>query len=82
PATDSNDLRQAVNSDSQGTFTTTLTILPSWSPGDHILGAKDTTSGQEASLDISIEKSRGWTDLSSSGHLHFSSASVVAAFAP
>src|SRR6185437_14178520 len=49
PATDSNGLRQAVNSDGQGAFTATLMILPSWSPGDHILGAKDTTSGLEAS---------------------------------
>ncbi len=59
PATDSNGLRQAVNSDSQGAFTATLAITPAWSPGDHILGAKDTTSGLEASLDISIEKPTG-----------------------
>ncbi len=56
PITDSNGLRQAIDSDSQGAFTTTLTILPTWSPGDHILAAKDTTSGEEASLDITIEK--------------------------
>ncbi len=60
PATDSSGMRQAVNSDNQGTFTTTLTILPAWGIGDHILGAKDTTSGLEASLDISIERASSY----------------------
>jgi hypothetical protein len=55
PAVDSNGLRQAVDSDGQGAFTATLTITPAWSPGDHILDAKDTTSGLQAVLNISIE---------------------------
>jgi hypothetical protein len=59
PVVDSNGLRLAVDSDGQGSFTTTLTITPAWRPGDHILGAKDTTTGQEAQIDLSIEKATG-----------------------
>jgi hypothetical protein len=55
PAVDNNGLRQAVNADSQGAFTATLTITSAWSPGDHILGAKDTTSGKQVLLSITIE---------------------------
>lgn len=55
PAVDSNGLRQAVDSDSQGAFTAILTITPAWGTGDHILGAKDTASGKQVLLSISIE---------------------------
>ncbi|HLV98109.1 MAG TPA: hypothetical protein VKT82_05475 [Ktedonobacterales bacterium] len=69
PATDGTGQRQAVNSDGQGAFTTTLTILPAWGPGDHILGAKDTRSGLEASLDISIEKATSLRGLTAAARL-------------
>jgi hypothetical protein len=59
PATDSNGMRLAVNSDGQGAFKTTLTITPDWSPGDHIIAAQDTTSGQRASIDISVDNTTG-----------------------
>lgn len=55
PATDSIGMRLAVNSDAQGTFTTTLTITSDWGPGDHIIAAQDTTSGQRAAIDISVD---------------------------
>ncbi len=54
PATDSSGLRLSVNSDAQGDFSATLTITPDWDSGDHIIGAKDTTSGQQVTLDISV----------------------------
>lgn len=57
PATDSNGRRLAVDSDDQGAFTTTLTITPDWSPGDHIIAAQDTTSGQRAAINISVDNS-------------------------
>ncbi len=55
PATDGSGLRLSVDSDAQGTFTTTLLITPDWGLGEHILGAKDTTSGQQALINISVE---------------------------
>ena len=55
PTVDNNGLRQAVNADSQGAFTATLTITSAWSPGDHILGAQDTTSGKQVLLSITVE---------------------------
>jgi hypothetical protein len=59
PATDSNGLRQSVDSDGQGAFTATLTLTADWSPGNHILAAKDTSSGQQVSVAISVEKATG-----------------------
>lgn len=56
PAIASNGMRLAVNSNAQGAFTTTLTITPDWGPGDHIIAARDTTSGQQATIDISVDK--------------------------
>jgi|GEM_PF-2328106 len=55
PAIDTNGLRQAVNTDDQGAFTATLTITPDWGAGDHIIGAEDTTSRQQALVSITVE---------------------------
>ena len=55
PATDSDGQRLALNTDQRGNFTATLIVTPNWGPGDHVLGAQDTTSQQSATLIIHIE---------------------------
>lgn len=59
PIVDANGLRQAADTDDQGTFSITLIITPAWSLGDHLLGAKDTANARETLIDIFIDQSSG-----------------------
>jgi hypothetical protein len=55
PATDAQGLRQAVETDAQGSFTTSLPITPDWQSGEHLISANDTASQQRASVSLRVE---------------------------